>query len=392
MTPELIYTRRAAPPRAILFVIDELEVGGSQRQVLVLARAFLEAGHAVTVAYFRPDNAEMQATFEAAGARVELVAKRGGLDPGFLVRLGRFLGDDPTRLVLTFGYSASLWARLAGWPAGAPRSVTCIRNLTFLPRSTGPVAAAMKAAERALAARSRWVVANSRATADAMIARGIVARDKMLVIPNAVEPAAHAPREEARARLAALIGGADPGPIIGTLARLVDVKDLPTLVRAARHVVDAVPGARFVLGGEGPERAALERLRAELGLAANVHLPGTLAARDVISGFDVAVLTSLREGMPNFVVESMAAGVPLVSTRAGAAPELLDDGALGHLAAVGDWRAIADAILATLRAPAESRARATRAAAKLADMTPAKIAARYLSLFDPAPAPRERAG
>jgi glycosyltransferase involved in cell wall biosynthesis len=368
-------------PKPILFVIDELEVGGSQRQVLVLARAFLEAGHAVTVLYFRPDNPTMRPAFEAAGVRVELVAKGGGLDPGFLVRLARFLAGDRTRLVLTFGYSASLWARLAG----APRSITCIRNLTFLPRATGPVAAAMKAAERALAPRSRWIVANSRVTADSMIERGIVSRAKMLVIPNAVEPTAPAPRAEARARMRGAMGGAEAGPdgpIVGTLARLVAVKDLATLVRAARHVVDAVPEARFVLGGEGEERARLEALRAELGLAAHVHLPGTLEGRDVITGFDVAVLTSLREGMPNFVVESMAAGVPLVATRAGAAAELLDEGALGRLAAVGDARAIADGILETLRTPDESRARAARAAAKLADMTPAKIAARYLALFD----------
>jgi glycosyltransferase involved in cell wall biosynthesis len=383
-------------PKPILFLIDELEVGGSQRQVLVLARAFVEAGHAVSVAYFRADNATMRPAFEGAGARVELVAKGAGLDPGFLVRLGRFLARDPARLVLTFGYSASLWARLAGWPAGAPRSITCIRNLTFLPRSAGPVAAAMKGAERVLARRSRWIVANSRVTADAMIARGLVSRDKMLVIPNAVEPTPPAPREAARARLRRIVGGADPGPggatrpsnptnptnpIIGTLARLVAVKDLATLVRAARLVVDAVPEARFVLGGEGPERGALEALRAKLGLAAHVHLPGTLDGRDVITGFDAAVLTSLSEGMPNFVVESMAAGVPLVSTRAGAAAELLDEGALGRLAPVGDARAIADGILESLRAPDEARARAARAAAKLADMTPAKIARRYLALF-----------
>ena len=380
-------------PKPILFLIDELEVGGSQRQILVLARAFKEAGHAVTVAYFRADNATLRPAFEAAGVAVELVAKRSGVDPGFLLRLARFLARDPARLVLTFGYTASLWTRLAGWPAGAPRSISCIRNLTYLPRSTGGVAAAMKGVERVLARRSRWIVANSQATADSMIARGLVAKSKMLVIPNAVEPTPPAPREAARARLRAVAGGPEAGPpaltigaeaapIIGTLARLVAVKDLPTLVRAARLVVDAVPDARFVLGGEGPEHAALEALRAGLGLDAHVCFPGTLDSADVITGFDVAVLTSTSEGMPNFVVEAMAAGVPVVSTRAGAAPELLDEGALGRLAAVGDARAIADGILEVIRDPAAARARAARAADKVRDMTPATIARRYLDLFE----------
>jgi glycosyltransferase involved in cell wall biosynthesis len=373
-------------PKSILFTVDELEVGGSQRQILVLARALRKLGHPVTVAYFRADNASMRPAFERAGAKVELVAKGPGLDVAFLVRLGRFLAADPRRLVLSFGYSASLWTRLGGWAVGAPRSISCIRNLTYLPRSEGRVAAVMKGVERVLARQSRWIVANSQVTADAMIARGIVARRQMLVIPNAVEEVDHAPRDMARGRLRLGAGGVSGWPhdafIVGTLARLVAVKDLPTLVRAARFVVDAAPQARFVLGGEGPERAALERLRAELALDAHVHLPGTLESPAVVAGLDVAVLTSSSEGMPNFVVEAMAAGVPVVSTRAGAAAELLEHGALGHLAPVGDARAIADGILAVVRAPAEARARAARAAAKLAHMTPAKIASRYLALFE----------
>jgi glycosyltransferase involved in cell wall biosynthesis len=369
-------------PNPILFLIDELEVGGSQRQILVLARAFKAAGHAVTVAYFREDNATLRPTFEAAGVAARLVAKRPGIDPLFLLRLARFLAADPTRLVLTFGYSASLWTRLVGWRAAGSRSISCIRNLTYLPPATTGGTALMTGFERVLARRSRWIVANSSVTADAMIARGLVERSKMLVIPNAIEETARAPRQAARARLRGLVGGPEEGPLVGTLARLVEVKDLPTLLRAARLVVDAVGDVRFVVGGEGSARAELEGLRAQLGLDGHVAFPGTLEGHDVIDGLDVAVLTSTSEGMPNFVLEAMAAGVPVVSTRAGAAAELLEEGTLGRLAAVGDARAVADGILAVLRAPDEARARAERAAVKVREMTPERIARRYLKLFE----------
>jgi glycosyltransferase involved in cell wall biosynthesis len=370
--------------KPILFLIDELEVGGSQRQVLVLARAFREAGHAVTVAYFRDDNAALRPAFEAAGVATVLIPKRTGFDPRFLLQLGGFLSADPQRHVLTFGYTASLWTRLAGWPAGGPRSVSCIRNLHYLPRTEGLVATALKAVERVLVRQSHAVVANSRVTAELMIERGVIPSHKLLVIPNAVEETARAARDVARARLREIVGaGADglDGPIVGTLARLVDPKDLPTLVRAARHVVDARPDARFVVGGEGPDRPALEALRAEFGLDAHLILPGTLDGADVITGLDVAVLTSKSEGMPNFVLEAMAAGVPLVSTRAGAAAELLEEGALGRLAPIGDARAVADGILEVLRAPDAARAAAARAAEKARALTPAAIAQRYLELF-----------
>jgi glycosyltransferase involved in cell wall biosynthesis len=371
----------------VLFLIDELEVGGSQRQILILTRALVQAGHAVTVGYFRARGAAMVDDLRAAGVSVRLVAKTRAIDPAFVWRLARFLAEDRRRRVLSFGYTANLWSRVAGALARSPQQVSCIRNFGYLPRSDGALGLVVARVERLLARRSVRVVANSRATADALVARGCIPRDKMLVIPNAVEPEPPAPRDEARARLRAIVGdgldgGGDGAPIVGTLARLVEPKDLPTLLRAARHVVHRRGEVRFVVGGEGPLRPLLEGLRRELALDAEVFLPGTLAGRDVIAGLDVAVLSSSSEGMPNFVLEAMAAGVPVASTRAGAAPELLGEGALGRLAPVGDAAALGEAILALLADPAAARAAAARAAEKARTLSAANIAAAYLALFD----------
>jgi glycosyltransferase involved in cell wall biosynthesis len=371
----------------VLFLIDELEVGGSQRQILILTRALVRAGHAVTVGYFRAPGAAMVDDLRAAGVSVRLVAKTRAIDPAFVWRLARFLAEDRRRRVFSFGYTANLWSRVAGALARSPRQVSCIRNFGYLPRSDGALGPIVAHVERLLARRSVRVVANSHATADALVARGCIPRDKMLVIPNAVEPEPPAPRDEARARLRAIVGdGLDRGgtgaPIVGTLARLVEPKDLPTLLRAARHVIHRRGDVRFVLGGEGPLRPLLEGLRRELALDTQVFLPGTLAGRDVIAGLDVAVLSSSSEGMPNFVLEAMAAGVPIASTRAGAAPELLDEGALGRLAPIGDAAALGEAILGLLADPAGARAAAARAAEKARTLTAANIAAAYLALFE----------
>lgn len=372
----------AAAP--VLFLIDELEVGGSQRQILLLARALVRAGHAVTVGYFRAKGAALVGDLEAAGVTVRLVEKTRGIDPRFVVRLARFLAEDRARRVLSFGYTANLWARVAGTLARTPAQVSCIRNFGYLPRRDGAMATVLGRVERLLARRSLRVVANSQATADSLVARGCIPRDKMLVIPNAVETEPPAAREVARARLQAMSGGADETPIVGTLARLVEPKDLPTLLRAARHVADRRGDVRFVVGGEGPLRPSLEALRRELGLDERFFFPGTLAGRDVIAGLDVAVLSSSSEGMPNFVLEAMAAGIPLASTRAGAAPELLEEGALGRLAPIGDHAALGEAILAQLADLPAARAIAARAAEKARAMTAASIAGAYLALFDAA--------
>ena len=376
----------AAAAAPVLFLIDELEVGGSQRQILLLARALVRAGHAVTVGYFRAKGAALVGDLEAADVTVRLVPKTRGVDPAFVVRLARFLAEDRARRVLSFGYTANLWSRVAGALARTPAQVSCIRNFGYLPRREGAMATVLGRVERVLARRSVRVVANSRATAEALVARGCIPRDKMLVIPNAVESEAPAPREVARARLGEIIGGAEAAvaaevPIVGTLARLVEPKDLPTLLRAARHVVDRRAEVRFVVGGEGPLRPSLEALRRELRLDDRFFLPGTLTGRDIIAGLDVAVLSSSSEGMPNFVLEAMAAAIPVAATRAGAAPELLEEGALGRLAPIGDHAALGDAILAQLADP-EAKTIAARAAQKARAMTAANIANAYLALFD----------
>ncbi|MDB4939401.1 MAG: pimB 3 [Labilithrix sp.] len=369
---------------SILFLIDELEVGGSQRQILLLAKAFVRAGHAVTVGYFRAAGAALVPDLEAAGVAVKLIPKRSGVDPVFVARLTRFLAADRSRRVLSFGYTANLWSRLAGVLSRSPRQVSCIRNFGYLPRSTGKVSVVLGAVERVLARQSRFVVANSRLTAESMVARRLIPSSKLRVIGNAVETAPVAPRAEARARLNALVSGNDATPVVGTLARLVEPKDLPTLLRAAHSVVATRADARFVVGGEGPLRGRLESLRRELALDDRFFFPGTLAGRDVIAGLDVAVLSSSSEGMPNFVLEAMAAEVPIVSTRVGAAPDILEEGELGRLVAIGDHRGLANAIVATLDELPRARLVAARAAERVRAMTAAKIAETYLALFDDA--------
>ncbi len=371
----------AAAPKPVLFLIDELELGGSQRQILLLAKALREKQHRVTVAYFREAGARVRPELEAAGVEVRLVDKRRRIDPLFVVRLALLLASARDAHVLSFGYTANLWTRLAGLMASAPRPISCVRDLTYLPRAGERATRALARLESLLTRRSRWVVANSNVTAASVTARGFVPAGKVLVVPNAVEGDVFLPRARARPLLRALVGGAEPDPIVGTMARLVMPKDLPTLVRAAARVAARRPEVRFLIGGDGPERARLEALRRELGLGAQVVMPGTVASREVMTGLDLALLTSSHEGMPNFVLEAMAAGVPVVSTRAGAVPEILGEGALGRLVAVADDGAFAEAILASLDTPDAARAMAARAAASVTSLSAEAIADRYLAIL-----------
>ncbi len=145
-------------------------------------------------------------------------------------------------------------------------------------------------------------------------------------------------------------------PVILSVGRLVPVKDYPTLLKAFAWVVLEDRPARLVVLGEGQQREALERLAVDLGVSEVVDLPGFVANPfSYMARAAVFALSSRYEGSPNALVQAMSCGIPVVSTDVRSGPrEILQDGALGRLVPIGDWRALGQAILETLDSPVES--------------------------------------
>jgi len=140
--------------------------------------------------------------------------------------------------------------------------------------------------------------------------------------------------------------------VVGNLAGYTDQKDLPTFLRAARAMVERAPpgmALRFFLVGDGPQRAALQALAVELGIATQVTLTGYRKdAVDLLAGFDLLMMSSVTEGLPLTVYEAFAMRVPVVSTDAGGISEVVRDGHSGFVAPLGDADALADHALQVL--------------------------------------------
>lgn len=148
--------------------------------------------------------------------------------------------------------------------------------------------------------------------------------------------------------------GAEGRILIGTIATLIEQKGLPDLLEVARRVVDAGHDVRFVVIGEGRLRPMLEARRRELGLDQHVILTGWLtdAAVRALPTFDVFFQPSLWEAMSMVTLEAMAVGRPIVATRVGEAPAILEDGQDGLLVDPRDVTGMTSALLRLITDPA----------------------------------------
>ena len=211
---------------------------------------------------------------------------------------------------------------------------------------------------RALAHGVDRYLAVSRDIADGLVERLDWPREKIEVVYNAVDverfdvPPPPGLREE--------LGG--EGPLVLTPARLNEQKGHSVLLEA----IAQVPGARFVLAGDGPEREVLESLTARLGIADRVLFLGRRSdIPQLLAACDVFALPSLYEGSSLAVLEAMAAGIPIVSSAIGGTDELLDDGRSGLLVPPGDPAALAAALNRVIGDPELRRDLATAARERL---------------------------
>ncbi len=132
--------------------------------------------------------------------------------------------------------------------------------------------------------------------------------------------------------------------LVGTVANLYPAKGLDYLLSAASHFKNDDDIA-FVVIGDGPERAKIEKTITEKGLSKKVFLVGRLPeASQYLTAFDIFVLPSVKEGFPWSVLEAMAAKVPVIATRVGAVPEIIEDGKNGFLVEPENPQAIAEKI------------------------------------------------
>lgn len=337
-----------------LHLITSFEVGGTERQAVELLKRLNRERFDVRLAVLRlegPLYQEIASLFPQV-AQFPLTSFYNANAVRQLARLRALLLKERINLLHAHDFYAGVLGAAAARLAGV-RVIVCQRHLRLSDRRVHEWGT--RFAHR-LAHR---VLVNSEAIREHILKSGRVAPGKIVVIRNGLSGAAEAAAqfdrsERASARNALLQElklDAD-ARLVGIVARLQPVKGHRYFIEAAGQVARAESKTHFVVVGNGGLRQEIEAHAARLGLSGRVHLLGDRAnPTQIAAGFDVAVLASLHEGLPNTVMEAMAAGIPIVATAVGGTPELIADGETGFLVPPADAGALAKRILSVLRNP-----------------------------------------
>jgi serine acetyltransferase/glycosyltransferase involved in cell wall biosynthesis len=174
--------------------------------------------------------------------------------------------------------------------------------------------------------------------------------EQVVVMPNGIDTGSWR-RQGAELVLRREFGLQDKQMLVGTVARIDFDKDLSTFFEVAARVSRQRPGTVFVIVGDGYGNE-LDEARAQIearGLVEVVRLTGHRTdLLNIYSSFDLFLMTSLTEGMPNTVLEAMALELPIVSTKVGGVPELIEEWQCGLLAPIGDADTLSTAVLSLL--------------------------------------------
>lgn len=316
-------------------VITELDIGGAERALVALATGLDRRRWAPSVVALGPE-APLAVPLRSAGIPVQCLDVNARRPDLALIRLARALRSIRPALVQSFLVHANIAARFAGPLAGSPWIIGGIR-----------VAERQKGWHLTVDRLTSWLGTGSVCVSEGVrqfsIETGRLNSDRLIVIPNGIDPAPidKAPTAD-RSRL-----GIPPDAILALfVGRLHEQKDLPTLLDAASRVMAERSDWHLAIVGDGPERSTLVRLVDSLAIPSDrLHW---LGRRDdvpaLLKASDLLVLSSRWEGMPNVVLEAMAARRAVVSTRVEGTDDLIEPGQTGWLVPPQDPSAMAAAL------------------------------------------------
>lgn len=361
----------------VLHVISSGGMYGAEAVILNLSRAMNAGAHGSALAVFSNSSSPNLQLYERAtaeGIESHLVPCQGQIDRAVFKKLRDVVAQTGADVVHAHGYKADIYAYLA-LRGRVPLVSTCHTwyDNDIAVRIYG-------AADRFALRKYARVVAVSEEVRQRLLQAGV--RDEQIhLIRNGID------LRPFRNAAPSLRDGIQTGqPLVGLIGRLAPEKGVDLFLRAASRVLAAVPQARFVIVGDGPDRAKLESLIDEMKLRESVSMLGQRTDMpSVYASLDVMVSASRQEGLPIAILEGMASARALVATAVGAVPSVILDAKTGVLVPMPDDTLLAEAITALLNNPQKREQLGAAAAQLIADEFSAeRMTADYLRVYQEA--------
>lgn len=349
------------PRRRVLYTVNRMDVGGSQTHLLQVLR-LLDRDHFEPLLCCLTGRGALLDAARETGARVFSAGLGGFKSPRAVAALGRLattMRRERIDIVHNYLLRANVLGTLAARAARVPLVLTSKRGCH---ERHGWEMVGARLSNRL----ADCVTTNAQAVREFVHAHEGCPTEKMVVIPSGIDTDRFAPRPPADYRGALGIPG--DGPLVGIVTRMRVRKGVEEFLRAMALVRRTRPDARAVLVGVPALEPELEALVAHEGLGDHLHL---LAPRgdmpEVLSAFDLFVLSSHGEGMSNAILEAMAMEKPVVATAVGGTGEVVRENVSGHLVPPRDPAPLAEAILRVLAAPERGRAMGRRGRATVVE-------------------------
>jgi sugar transferase (PEP-CTERM/EpsH1 system associated) len=324
----------------VVHIVLSLEVGGLERVVLDLIREGVALGQNVVVICLEHPGALAPRAREL-GATVFSVGKPPGLKPAVVHKIAKLLRDLDADVVHTHQIGALLYSG----PAARRTGVRLVVHTEHINNIAKPLTRWGRFKGRLL-----WRIAGRHAArffcvSDdiALAARTVVTPSKIRVIPNGIDLSAFATSDGQVIRHQ--LGISPDVKVIGTVGRLNEVKCQDLLIRAFGRLRQRKSDSHLLLVGDGPARSSLEELVRSLSLSRHVTFSGYQSRpQEFLAAMDIFALPSRLEGMPLAILEAWASQVPVVATRVGGVPKMVEHERTGLLIDSGDEAALEAAL------------------------------------------------
>lgn len=348
-------TAAAASPVRVMHVMFALQPGGMELGVVKIVNGLDRSRVQSSICSTVPVIGNMKSLVSHDVPVFEL-RRRQGSDPKLVLNLYRLFRRERPHVVHTHSWGTLIEGLLAARLARVPLVV-------HGEHGTLQLRGYQRWVQRRAWSATDKVLAVSTRLAERMSAETGFPLPKIQTIRNGVDLTRFGRMSRADARE---VLGLPPGAlVIGTMGRLVPVKNHASLIEATRLLRNQGLEPTVIIAGEGPVRSELEAQAAAAGLIDRVKFLGHRPDPEVVmAALDVYVLPSISEGLPNTVLEAMAAGLPVVVTRVGGADELIEDGVTGMLVPPREPEALARALGMLLRDEGLRRTTGTAARAR----------------------------